>query len=720
MIRKSRYLFHENPLCLVLLLYAAGIVGARYCPLPDAFNPLWLLSIPVCLIPVMLLPVRFAAEVRQIGIFLVLFVLGYFASAVALGHHTLPAGKKKFTGLALSDTRKKASGWELDVLVTPEIHSSEKVSEERTARVRIFYASDSIRTEVLPGDSVFFTGRLQPVMNRALPGEFRYADFLKNHGIWYTAYLREGDLSFRENPGSFPLRRLGSKIQKMMIGKFSEFGIRGSELAVVAALAAGETMLVDDEQRSSFSDAGAMHVLAVSGLHVGILYLFLQLVLFNGIQVPWVRWTRFIIILLALWTYALVTGLSPSVVRAASMFTLFHLGKSFKRSASGLNILAAAAIILLSVDPLQLFHSGFQLSFLAVAGILIFQPVLENILQPDIPILKRIWQLLTVSLAVQFTTLPLTLFLFRQFPNWFLLTNLLVIPLVWLIMVLIILFFLTLPVVPLAGIIANALNALLHFFLSVVDKIAGLPAAVTDGIRFGTVHVVGWYLVIVVIIHGIYRRRVRSAVQWGVAIVIVLFVFDMVSYSYHENRSELVVYRSAPLNFMSLVEGHNQVLLAFGTDTIEEKNGMRYIEPFLIQRQWETCLRLTEPEHLRPGAEISSGKTSIISFRTGICLQTGEYRFFLLRSNKGNGKVELPNFIDILIADRLSGYPGEDLSIPKSCRQIILCNNQNTSQKRAWIRYCEQKNMAWFSVRDEGAYLLSRYSKSTLHPEKRN
>ncbi|MEM9053079.1 MAG: ComEC/Rec2 family competence protein, partial [Bacteroidota bacterium] len=200
------------------------------------------------------------------------------------------------------------------------------------------------------------------------------------------------------------------------------------EFGVISALVLGDKAQLDVDLRRQFVNAGVVHILAVSGLHVGIIY-FLFGWLFDLLLKKKGRLLKFILLLLILWAYAALTGFSPSVLRAATMFSFISLGKYHWKYGNVYNMIAGSAVVLLVVDPLLITQVGFQLSYLAVIGIVYFHPKFYSLLTFETWLPDKIWSLTCVSLSAQLATFPLSVFYFHQFPVLFPLSNLLVIPL---------------------------------------------------------------------------------------------------------------------------------------------------------------------------------------------------------------------------------------------------------------------------------------------------
>ena len=250
--------------------------------------------------------------------------------------------------------------------------------------------------------------------------------------------------------------------REKVMNLYRKLGFEGDELAVLSALTVGEKTDLSDSIRESYSVSGASHVLALSGLHIGLLYALLFLLL-KPLTRKWQagRYFRSVLLLVLLWSFAFFTGLSPSVVRSVSMFSVLAIAELFGRQSLTLNTLAATAWVMLLVNPAWLFDVGFQLSFLAVFSILIIQKPVYRLLPVKNRIGKYVWGLMSVSIAAQIGTAPLVMLYFSRFSTHFLLTNLVVIPLVTVTLYAAVLMLLLTPLSAVQFVVAEAVRFLL-------------------------------------------------------------------------------------------------------------------------------------------------------------------------------------------------------------------------------------------------------------------
>jgi competence protein ComEC len=298
-----------------------------------------------------------------------------------------------------------------------------------TGQVRLTVSRDTSGRRLLYGDQVLVKGSPVPVRGPANPFQFDYRRYLAWRHIHHQHFVDAGQMvRLNENPesslrtGSILVRRRVDEVLRDNISAKREYGI-------ATALLLGVKDDLDNDIRNAYANTGTMHVLAVSGLHVGIIFGILHFFLAGLRSVPGHRFYSGVIVILVLVLYAYLTGLSPSVLRAVLMFSLFTIGTAFGFQKSTYNTLAIVAFALLCYNPYYVMEVGFQLSFLAVMAILYLQPRLYRLWNFDHKLADFVWKLITLSIAAQVATFPLGLLYFHQFPVYFLLSNLLIVPL---------------------------------------------------------------------------------------------------------------------------------------------------------------------------------------------------------------------------------------------------------------------------------------------------
>jgi len=297
------------------------------------------------------------------------------------------------------------------------------------AGLLIYFKGDSTIMCPAFGDLVLISGSVDTIPGPSNPGMFDYRQYLSNRQIYYQVFLDQGHWQRIGRTGGNSVMFAANICRERFLETFRRFKIEGREFALVSALMFGTRDYLDSETTQEFSNAGAVHVLSVSGLHVGIMYVVADKVLFFLKRGRRSRKLQQVMIILCIWAYAFITGLPSSVVRAALMFSLLAAGKMFRRSTENFNIVAVAAFFQLLINPLEITQVGFQLSYLAVLGIFAFYKPLNEVINQKNRVVSWTWPILAVSVAAQLATFPLACYYFNMFPVYFLVTNLIVVPL---------------------------------------------------------------------------------------------------------------------------------------------------------------------------------------------------------------------------------------------------------------------------------------------------
>jgi len=300
------------------------------------------------------------------------------------------------------------------------------------------------------------------------------------------------------------------ELRNQLVNTLSDKGLGQQELAVVSAMTLGDKSLIDKDLKNDYSRSGASHVLALSGLHLGIIYF-----VFSFMTARWRRryhhWSRPVsegLILITMWSYVVLVGMSPSVVRAAIMMTVYSLLSLQNRNRSSLNALAFTAIIMLVADPMILFNISFQLSFVAVAFILLYQGRIYSLIPSSThPIVKWCWRFLSVSLAAQLGVAPLTAYYFHQIPSYFLLSSLVVMVFTPLIIYLSLLFFLLMWLPVVQSWLVVLLSWLVHIQNTCLQGVSSLSGSTIVTPSLHPLQVCLIYIIIFAVDAMIYRFR---------------------------------------------------------------------------------------------------------------------------------------------------------------------------------------------------------------------
>lgn len=374
----------------------------------------------------------------------------------------------------------------------------------------LYFKNDSNAMLLNPGDQIIFKGIISPIVPPLNPGQFDFRYWSAIHRVYHQAYIKDSDWKRLEVQSKFNLKSLSVKLRNKFLDTYKKAGLVGQEFAVLSALVLGFDDDIDSETLKAFSASGTLHVLSVSGMHVGIIFAAFSTILTFLERKRYLRIIRLFILLFALWFYALLTGLSPSVIRSAMMFSFIVIGKSLNRSSNIYNSLSLSAVcIFILFDPLLLLEVGLQLSFLAVAGIAFLYPGIYKLIISDVKLFNMIWALISVSIAAQAATFAISIYYFHQFPNYFIPANLLIIPLstIGIFSGILLLFLNPFPFLCIkVGWLVNKVIYLLNLSAEFIEE---MPGAVWKGISISIFSVIVIYIILLAIVFFFEKKSIR-------------------------------------------------------------------------------------------------------------------------------------------------------------------------------------------------------------------
>ncbi len=454
------------------------------------------------------------------------------------------------------------------VLVKVLMGDSGMITPERAV---LYLEKDSSLVKSLNyGNRLVIWAQWQRPQKPTNPEQFNYRQFLERNGILHQAYVKAEFVQLLEGYQKKDLRGFVFNLRKKLLENLKEYGFRGAEYSIAAAILLGQDNTMDPRLRSDFAAVGAMHILCVSGLHVGVIFLILEQLLRFLNRRKRGPFIKAVLIIIMIWFYAALTGLEPSVLRASTMVSFVVIGKTIRRPTSVYNSLAASAFVLLIIDPLIISQIGFQLSYLAVLSIVAFQPLLYRMWLPRNTIVDKLWAITTVSVAAQLGTFPLAIHYFHIFPLYFLITNLIVIPLSSFIIYAGLLFFFTAFFHPAAWLFSKVLWGLIWFLNNSVLVIESLPSSALSFLNLTAPQILLVYLTIIMVYVWLVNSNRR-------ALLVSLFFLFILSLTFVDatterlKQDELVIYDAGRGVAMEMIKGDRHVVLMDSATMNNEK-----------------------------------------------------------------------------------------------------------------------------------------------------
>ncbi len=565
----------------------------------------------------------------------------------------------------------------------------------------VYFSKDSLSEQLQYGDRILFNGYLNKIQNAGNPAEFDYAAFMANKDVFTTSFVKANYFTVLEHGQGNFLMRFALHLRNNLMNIYRKFGIEGQRFAVLSALTLGYRDDVDKETRQIFADTGAMHILAVSGLHVGIVYMILANLLGFMNKKRGLLIIKSVIIISSLWLFALIAGLSPSVTRAALMFSLFVIGRLLMKTSSIYNLVLASAFVLLLINPFNILSVGFQLSYAAVLAIVFFQPYIYDLIVFRRWLPDKIWALLTVSIAAQIGTMPIGLYYFHQFPNYFFITNIIVIPLASMILYVAVLLFIVsfIPVINQG--VALMLKILLKTLIGGVSAIDKLPLATTKDIYISAPQVFLLYAIILSFaLFWIYNHK---QLLYAFLISLILFLTVDIFINYNNLKSnEIIVFNSRKNLIINVLQKDKNTILA-NDKVLLSKNIINYsLKPYWItKRMADNRRNLLNIDSLMLKDTIGENFIFHKNF-----VQIGNVKMLILKHNLFENFVSQTKLkLDYIILSNNVYVDIADLVQLFDFKAIIFDSSNKPWRIKKWTEQCNALNISYHDVNTQGAWV---------------
>ncbi len=525
------------------------------------------------------------------------------------------------------------------------------------------------------GDVILANAVIKPIIRPHNPYQFDYAAYLEKKDVFDQLYLENQNytvIAKLEN-----LTFLLEKTRNNVVALFENEIVSTERLNIFKALFLGQRQNIEQETLDNYSKSGAIHILAISGLHIGILLYFFR-ALFKPIEK--IRHGRFItpvLLIIVLWSFALLSGLSASVVRAVTMFTFVCIGMYINRETNIYNTLGSSVLILLLFKPNFIFDVGFQLSYCAVFSIVTIQPLFRKLWIPKNKIAGYFYDILTVSFAAQIGVLPLSIYYFHQFPGLFFVTNLVIIPLLTLIL--------------LTGMVSILLSAMglhislpFHFLSELIGLMNGYVQLVSSFEHFIIKNIPFNHFILftsLLLITSVIIYSKKPGYKRTVAVLVSLFIFQISligSMEFHRNQNEFIVFQYPKKTILASKE--NNMITLHSNDPSVKSN---YVIKNYIENNF---------------AKIDT-----------ICSLQNVYRAnknrILILDEKGI--YDLPVKPEIILVTQSPKINFERVLSNLNPLLVIADGSNYKSMVDDWQKTCDQKNIPFHATSEKGYYRIS-------------
>lgn len=697
-------IWNQAPFVRLLLPFLMGIIIAVYLPYQNPFLLYGTAVLVSILILTLLIPQLHFSYKKSwwFGLTLnaILFLLAYHLTIINTeifntNHFTnCLLNGEQYARIRLTEPYQEK---EKSVKVVVEIKSIKNNNEwiNTNGKAMMYLKKDNRALQLNYGDEIIIKSAFKEIPPPQNPGEFNYQRFLAFHNVYRQVYSNSDNWTYTGINSGSSILGYCIALRNSLLSILKSNNIKGDEYAVGSALMLGFEDKLDQDIISAYSSTGALHVLSVSGLHVAIVYLIFNSMLFFLDKVQHGNIIKAAILIVLLWLYAALTGLSPSVLRAGTMFSFIIVAQTYNRYTNIYNTLAASAFFLLAIDPYLIMQVGFQLSYLAVLGIVYIQPKIYNWFEVNNWLLDQVWTITSVSIAAQIATFPLGLHYFHQFPNYFLLSNLIVIPISTAIIYVGTALFALAKISIIAGYLATVFGWCVWFLNQSVIVIEKWPYSLLQGISISVFETWVLYGLIILFLYYCVQRQFKYLLA-ALALFIVILCSQIVEQREQFTQRKVIVYNVPKTSAIDFINAKSNVLL---TDTAFAHNESRLL--FHIKHNWW---------------DLGMNNTQIVSgnIKTQNLAITDNYIQFYNKkivivneiTEEKNKSYEKPISVDYLLISQNPKLRITELS-DKYKASLIIFDSSNADYKiKKWKSECEQLHQPFYAVTSSGAFTI--------------
>lgn len=561
-------------------------------------------------------------------------------------------------------------------------------------KLLLYFLKDSLKTNLQFGDRIIIHKNLQLIKNSGNPGAFNYQRYAAFQGIFHQVFLKKEDWKLLTGDSKNGFRDLIYQAREYVLGVLKRSVSTGpdsyrDELGIAEALLIGYTNDLDKELVQAYSNTGVVHIIAISGMHLALIYVLLVWLFAKIPLISHSNLLQLFLILTCLWLFSILTGASPSVMRATVMFSFIAVGKTFFKQASVYNMLAASAFVLLCHNPYYLWSVGFQLSYLAVMGIVIFNEPIYRVFYIKNKWLDKIWQLVSVSTSAQLLTFPVCIYYFHQFPNLFLIANLLAVPLSAIILYAEIML-VACSWIPFAATwLGNLVTGLVWFMNKMILWINELPFAVWDNIPATVLSTCLLYAAM--LFWGAWLLLKNKKYFWiGLSSIAVFTLAGAFNNLQSSRQQKLIVYNVPQHKAVDFISGRQYCFIG---DSVLRYDGL--LQNFHLKpcRIW---LQLNKRTDSLAGVS-SSGM--FYGFHNKKILIADKALYFDTLAEKID--------LDLLIISKNPGISISRLANTFNTKQIVFDASNPPWKIKKWEKECMALNLNYYSVARSGAFMYN-------------
>ncbi|SFZ93488.1 competence protein ComEC [Flaviramulus basaltis] len=536
---------------------------------------------------------------------------------------------------------------------------------------------DSTKPVLKVDDIIISKTKFKDFIHPLNPNQFDYKNYLEKKYIYHQLFItNESLLKISTNTHTF--FGIASNIREFINKKLEPYNFKPHELAIINALLLGQKQDISEEVYTSYTNAGAIHILAVSGLHVGIILIILTFIFKPLERLKYGKFIKTILLVSILWSFALIAGLSASVTRAVTMFSIVTIALNLKRPTNIYNTLAISMFVILLFKPLFLFDVGFQLSYLAVFAIVAIDPYLYKLWKPKYWVLDKFWHTFTITISAQFGIIPVSLFYFHQFPSLFFVSNLLIIPFLGIILG----FGIIVILLAALNILPNFIASIYGYIISLMNDFVGWVSLqesfLFKNIPFSILYVFVSYLLLVSLIRLWIKRNHSNLKYFLISVLIIQTTFIYTKYNKPSN--EFVVFHKSRNSLLGNTY-NNKIIVAHDFDSLT-KSTNNIIKDYTVGN-YISSIEENRIQHIY----LLNNKNLLVIDSLGVYnIKSFKPDYILLRQSP---KINLNRLIDSL-----------------KPKYIIADGSNYKSYIERWEAICKKRKLPFHQTSKKGAYII--------------
>jgi competence protein ComEC len=680
------WLWQRAPALRLLVSFIAGILLQWYAQLPIA--AIWMIGglFLSLLLLFSRLPIRFRFKAAPLqGLALMALVV---ATAMCIVQQQDVRNSKDWFGKTNSATNGLLVTLQEPLVEKPNSFKALATVEKVVCNDSVFPASGKVilyfKKDAVAGlgygSQVWVFEKVAPIKNSGNPAGFDYKRYSLFQGITHQVYLTATDFIIAPSTKQTWLKEVIFRLRERTITILKTHIQGARESGLAEALLIGYKDDLDKTLVQSYSNTGVVHIIAISGLHVGLIYALLLLLTKPMRGKRW-QWPRFVLILAALWGFGVLAGAQPSVMRSVVMFSVLAAGVVLQRNTNIYNNLALSALLLLCYNPFWLWDVGFQLSYTAVLSIVIFFKPLYNLVYFQNKALDAVWKLMAVTLAAQVLTTPISLYYFHQFPLLFLFTNLLAVPLSSLVLVGELLICLSAFVAPVAHVIGWVTTFFIRLMNGYIERLEILPFAVWQGISISALQALLLLLFIIGISVWLLEKK-RSGLWFGLSAFLFFTLLRTISFLQAAQQQTLIVYNISRHQAIDVFSGQEAWFLGDKELGQEDAAVKLHLQPSRVAHRIHTI------SNLHTNAFTFCNKRVLV-IDTTIALQT----------------FSKPH-IDVLVLSKNPKLYVNELATAFDIAQIVIDASVPRWKAKLWQQDCKARHLPCHDVTEKGAFVM--------------